>query len=362
MKVKAKVRKKVAAQTPKRSPAILKVLGTRPNDRDSLWKLEKHGVSQSFISKFMQCREQTRLSFCEGWTSKLPSKPREFGSCGHWILKQIYSAKTKKSREDLLHWIGEYRKLWRSLVPMPLEAQLTVQEECYMIMEALLRGYLHRYQGDWTGKYSFDNPTVKPYKWLGLEDQFKFDYEYEDGVVVPIRGMFDGVFESKQGTVWLFETKFLSRVDEEGLEDLLPHNLQVMLYLTALMQRNETAPKGVLYNVVRRPALRQKKDESMPQFVERIYQDVLQRPDHYFIRWDMTITKAELLKWRREFLDPVMKEIRNWSLGIAPHYMNPDALINKYGRSDFYELIVRNNTAVYYKRAAPFNELEEASV
>ncbi len=245
---------------------------------------------------------------------------------------------------------------------MPLESQLTVQEECYMIADSLLRGYLQRYQGDWTGKYSFSNPTVKPDKWLGLEDQFKFDYRFEDGLVVPIRGMFDGVFTAKQGTTWLFETKFLSRVDEEGLEDLLPFNLQVMLYLTALYERSGDKPAGVLYNVVRRPGLRQKKNESLREFSDRILEDVVGRPDHYFIRWDMTITQGELANWRRTFLDPVMREIRDWAEGTGRHYANPDALITKYGRSDFYELIVRNNPAVYYKRAAPFNELEDASI
>ncbi len=94
--MKAKVKKKAAAPSPaervrrlRHAPTKLKVEGTMPYDPRSLWQLSKHGVSQSFIGKFLACREHARLSFCEGWTSKLPSKPREFGSCGHWILKQI---------------------------------------------------------------------------------------------------------------------------------------------------------------------------------------------------------------------------------------------------------------------------------
>jgi len=325
-----------------------------------LWTLERNGVTQSFLHSFLKCREQTRLAYVEGLTSHKPSKPKEQGSCGHWVLSKLYNRPGVARGTDVEVYLKEYHRLWLSLVQRPTQAQLTIQEETYAIIGALLRAYLLRYGGDWNGKYKQRLSTVTPLKWQYLETAFKREYVYPDGLAVPLQGVFDGVFTAKTNPErpWLFETKFKARIDEEGIEDMLPLDLQVMLYLYALSMIYGKQPMGVLYNVIRRPALHQKKGEPLKEYADRVFEDAAARPDHYFIRWDMKITKAEIEAWKVGTLDPLMADVRNWAEG-GPHYLNSEALITKYGRCDLYEYIVRGSRSLYYRRASAFNELEE---
>lgn len=329
------------------------------------WTWQKDGVSQSLIHAFINNRADCFLKYKQLWTPKAAPLYREFGSCMQWMLTECYRygacIPTKVYLDKLLL---AYHKVWIGENPVATTKHRETQHFVEGMTAIVLCQYLEKWDGDFTGqKYSMGNPTVMPIKWLKLEGIFKVPFEVSSQIGnVQMRGSFDGVFEDRKRNLWLLETKCLSMIDEEGIQDLLPQDLQVMFYLTAINLVFGKKPAGVLYNVVRRPGLRQKVKEDLSQFLKRIKGDVCdpKRQSHYFKRWEMSISWNEVEEWQQKFLIPVLKEIWLWDKGELATYLNPDQLITKYGRCDMFLPLTKGEFSQHFQRKHVFNELAEA--
>lgn len=330
------------------------------------WQFDKDGVSQGFIHYFLACREQTRLAYKELWTSHYEPLFREFGSCYHWLLGQIYGGhKVPGSPRTVDRLIAEYHKLWKKENPRPNQARLNQQDFVYGLCEKVLPAYLKRYDGDFSGKYKMGYNVVRPVKWIASEKIWKQRYVVDNitdiQFEVLIRGRFDQVFEDKKKKLWLLETKCLSVIQEDNIVDTLPEDIQCLLYLLAIKLIYKRKPAGVLYNIVRRPGLRLGKDETVKALLGRVEKDVNnpKRQDHYFKRIEMAIDWSEIEIWQEKFLNPILAEIRDWDKGKVRHWMNPDALVSKYGRCTLFDMIVKEDNSRYYRRKNVFNELQD---
>lgn len=351
----------------------------------SLWNFYKHGVTASFLDSFLTCREQTRLAFVEGWSSRDVSLALEFGSCCHWILEQAYSAlgmtfhrtsQTYGSLEQMRsQWVSEetraYHQKWLSQVDAPTQRQLQQQEFVYGLAEGVLPTYFRRWDGDFNGgKYLYNNNTVCPTRWISLEETFESLYTYPDGLQVPIRGKRDGVFVSPKGGVWIFDTKCRSIIKDEEILETLPSDLQQMLYASVTMKEmlenpkkyaGRTVPTGTVMNIIRRPGQRQKSYPNLKALLEKVRSEVSnpKKFDHYFIRYQMVFDKGDIQKWKKETLDPLMLDVRGWYEGTTPHYATHRNLTTKYGKCFMYNPMVKNDFSQCYRRSVPFNELQE---
>lgn len=326
------------------------------------WTFEKSGISQGFIHYFLACREQTRLVYKELWSSHYEPLFREFGSCFHWLLAQVYSGrKGSGNPRTANHLIAEYHVLWKKQNPNPTNARKNQQDLVYGLCEKVLPAYLKRWDGDFGGKYKMGCSVVKPVEWLATEEVWKLNYCVDDQLKVLIRGKYDAVFADKKKNLWLFETKCLSVISEEDIMELLPTDIQCMLYLLAIKLQFKKKPAGVLYNIVRRPGLRQGKDETLAQLLGRVEKDITtpKRQDHYFKRIEMAIDWPEVEAWQKNFLDPILQEIRDWDMGKAGHWQNPDALASKYGHCMLFDMLTKGDKSKYYKRKFVFNELQD---
>jgi hypothetical protein len=330
-----------------------------------LWDFWEDGCTQSLIRVWAQCMEQARLKYVEGWSRRGNSLPLEFGSCVHWVLSQISgTAKKPPGKRKILNTLDAYEKLWKEQAGIRTQKSDVDFERVLGLAQALLPRYVERWAGDWTGKYKPSNPTVAPKKWLQLEGRFKVPFVLDDGAQTYLQGMFDGVFEDKKGRLWLFETKTKSVIEREIIEDTLQFDIQVLLYLWALKQVYKRTPHGVLYNVIRRPGLRQGKQEKLNDFFERCRMDVEdpKRTDHYFIRWELEVEESEIDAFEHDYLRPILGQMRRWWDGSGPHFMNPDALMCKYGKADMYEPIVHGNFRSLKKRKVVFPELADSAL
>jgi hypothetical protein len=137
----------------------------------------------------------------------------------------------------------------------------------------------------------------------------------------------------------------------------MPFERQVNLYLNAIdkMQGN---PAEVLYNVVRRPGLRQGKFETTNAFVKRIADDVGNRPDWYFFRLKMTVERRDLQQFDQE-LTAVLSAFAGWQRGEIGSWKNSDACENKYGVCPYIKKCANGETTGLYKRSVVFRELED---
>lgn len=360
MAIKVKRKKSSTRTKPKREMKVIPgPIFLNPKIDHCCWNFWRDGVTQSFIQSWLACKEQTRLAYVEGWQSFKVPLAMEFGSCVQYILSHLYSK--SKPQQSWQAYLGDYEIVWQEENPMATKYQLEQQERVYGLAQAVLPSYIKRWRGDWKGgRYPSSLTIVKPKEWLGLEHEFEIPFVFCDGQTVNIRGAFDGLFNDSRIQPWLFETKCLSMIDEVGIEDMLPRDFQVMLYLHAARSVLGKVPKGVLYNIIRRPGQRLGSSEKLLAFFKRVERDVEnpKRWDHYFIRMQMEITRKELDNWVHHTLRPILYAIRDWWEGRAPHYATDSALITKYGRAPLYDLMVYDDASSCFKRKKPFNELE----
>ena len=199
-------------------------------------------------------------------------------------------------------------------------------------------------------------------KWEKVEGVFKVPFSVKDRQGTEyetfLRGKIDGSFQLKNGGTWLFETKTKSRIDEEILADILPFEMQANIYLSVLRRIDKKNPSGLLYNIIRRPSLRQRKSESIKSFADRITQDVKERPDWYFVRMEMSVDPTEIDRFEMGLEDLVSDFLLWWS-GKSGHYKNTNHCQNKFGVCPFIALCLRNEKSNYFKRESVFRELQE---
>jgi hypothetical protein len=328
-----------------------------------IWDLYRDGVTQGAINTFLSCREQFRLKTVFGYRNRAKAGTTAFGSAFHDILAATQHAHEGRQPKSLDNAIADYQHRLGELSPQAREET--------GVMLATIRCLIQQYGKRWEADHS-------RWKWLKREDTFNIGIPVADlGLtsflkaaiakpgVIPLRGRWDGVFQNPQTR--LLETKTKSRIDEDGIAAMLAHDTQTQLYCWAIRKALGKEPAGVVYDVIRNPQLRQKQGESAIDFAKRIEADVCERPDWYFMRWDVTFTKGDLDRWETRFLRPVLRQMVEWWESIKDdpsdpwksplHFCNPGAFWNQYGRRDVFEAITSGNYFSLERRSEPYPEL-----
>ena len=123
------------------------------------------------------------------------------------------------------------------------------------------------------------------------------------------------------------------------------------IYLSALRRMGNKTPSGLLYNIIRRPSLRKRKNEPLKSFADRLSEDVSSRPDWYFIRMEMSVDEQEINRFEME-LDDLISDFMMWWSGKSGHYKNTNHCQNKFGLCPFVGICLRNDKSGYFKRKA----------
>jgi len=330
----------------------------------------KDGITQSALGLWLSCREQFNLKYVEGWSKHGEPIYLHYGSASHYILSQGHARSKKPGPKWLKRHIKKYDALWRKQQGKLIPQKLLEQHELVQgLLECTMPAYFSR----------CNNPKLKDYndfeskKWIGLEHKFKVPINFEkvtawfpaENTELNLRGMLDGGFTEADDALWLFETKNLSRIEEDNIQATLGVSLQNMFYMTVLAILYPDVPiGGILYNVLRRPGQRRKVKESLADFLGRIKDDIKKRPNHYYMRYRCSITRKEIADWAAGTLGPMLIEFLDWwaegGKQGTRHFMNPEALITKYGRAEMFSPIVDGNFGGFYRRKHVFAELESA--
>lgn len=292
--------------------------------REPLWKGPcVDGVTQSMLSRFLCCRERFRVLVIEGLRPKEGFNPRTgFGDL--WHLCEEQHAKGESWQDAL--------KAYATALAKKYPTQGADVSKSYEMCKC----QFPIYQAYWSKQ-----KDVKARKPILQEYVFKTPYQLPSGRVVLLRGKFDSV-DLIDGGVWLQENKTKGDIDEDAMLAQLKSgfDLQTMLYLTALSQTQEQREPpfekdigpimGVRYNVIRRPlaggrhSIRQHQPtkanpggESLAAFYERLGGLIREDAPYFFMRWTVNITDADLSKFQRECLTPVLEQLCDWYQVVA---------------------------------------------
>lgn len=306
--------------------------------RVDLYDPRVHGVNATLLSKWVSCRQRALLDL-NGWTPTTGTPGQVFGIIAHEVLRDIYEkirARKVKSPDDISK--KSFRaiadgvvKKWREQNPR-LSPQMEEELELIqMQIDVVLPLYFQCHKKD------FDPKVLA---WNAPEEKFEVPYAVPTqryGVVRTfLRGRIDGslVYPGSKRSLALFETKTKSRFDPATITDMLTNDRQVMIYFTA-MRHDGRVPTDLLYNVIRRPGQRlTQKDGDLLGLAKRLEKEVRGDMPHYFQRFRMRVTKADLDAMEAQVAEH-LRDFVLWWAGDVCHYKNSDHCENKYGRCEF---------------------------
>ncbi len=313
------------------------------------------GVTQGILGKYLVCPERARIALMDGLRPVERFDYRiEFGQAWH-LCEEVFAkaaSGTPLGAGDGLtaHCLDLSRRY-----PMDREQV----DKVYNVV----RVTFPLYQDYWARHPDVTGRTPLLQEWC-----FDVPYRLPSGRTVRLRGKMDGL-DLIDG-LWMAEHKTKSDIDEEKIRNQLTYDLQTAAYAIALQEAirqhlggadvglPEEAAEwghrpflGVRYNVIRRPlsggkgsivqkqgkppapcgncngtgrtaklgkvcgkckGLRQTPavpGETKADYYARAAQYVKDAPGEYFARWQVRIGPADLARFRRECLDPVLENL-----------------------------------------------------
>lgn len=296
------------------------------------------GVSVTLLQSWLTCRKKALLKL-QGWKVIRPSQALTYGSMAHEIIASAFSkldAPPKKAwiEKELDRVLKKSQEELGRVIPAETQQML---ERCAGMLSAILPVYFDYYKEDF-----------EKLSWEKIEAAF--DYHHE-GLGMRMVGVYDALFRLK-GKLWLKETKTSSQIDEDSMIELLHYDFQLGFYLLSLFRQTKELPKGVIYDILRKPSLKQGVKETLVQFLNRIREDVAARKDFYFVRFEVAVSKKEIEDFERELVG-ILSDFKRWVSGDVPTYRNTTACKNRWGlcecvpicaRADYSGFIQRHHT------------------
>lgn len=348
-----------AAKTLKR-----KVKKTPSRRSTPLWTPDK-GITQSALLSFLNNPEEFAQNYIEGWTPKGVSVPPEFGNVFH-LMEETRHVEPTWDAEKIAHEVGKaYLKARRPNLRHP--GDVDTLKKLIVTCKAIYPVYYHCW---------LDNDE-DDFDWLGREHIFSTPHKVTTGDLgithtINLTGMRDGEYrikkKNRRGKLGLRETKTKGSINKDELIQALKTDAQVMFYLFSMYLEYEEYPVECDYNVIRRPALRQRNNESLREFSKRIQEDAEKRLDFYFWRATITVMPYDIDAFVKQTLNPAILLLMEWWRKVKKNpfdrFQNPfhihhlPALSTRFRtRSSYFDLLVKHDYSGYYQREVPFPEL-----
>lgn len=285
--------------------------------------LADKGISQSGLYRFLECRQKAKLAV-DGWVLKRKSHALRFGSIWHSCLEFVYTLPSTAKKllpkpEDIAALRRNLIKEYESNAGLASSEEMEDTQLDIEVAIVLLKAYLKRYPDDFKKK-----------AWVGVEEEVRVPYEGKN-----LLGFIDGVYRLDKG-LWLLETKTKGRI-MESMVDMLHFDFQSLYYLHLYLLKHGELPKGILYNITRKPQLKRGASESIEKFCLRLEEDVDVRPEFYFLRYEILIPKDEYEAWVVKELRPILEDYWKWGVeeGCSRSYKNTTMCETKYGACQF---------------------------
>jgi hypothetical protein len=185
-------------------------------------------------------------------------------------------------------WHAAMEARWRG-APLELVIQTAVtdcrfEEIDLATLTGLLTGYFRRYAEE----------SVKE-----LQPEVEFRHPIEGSRSFDSAGKIDGLGVLQDGRLVMVEHKTTSESLDSGSDYWirLRLNQQVMQYVVAARALGWDV-RMILYDVAKKPAIRQRQGESTAEFADRLAADTQERQDFYFARREVPVLDQDLSEFK----------------------------------------------------------------
>lgn len=295
------------------------------------YSLEKQGLTQSLISNYLTCRKKFLLKI-HGY-KKQESVNVLFGNIIHAVIAEIY--KTKNTESDFID--SEIDKYINSLSDNFINENAEIIEQKSGLAFATLTEYSEHYKKD-IQKNKFDR----------IEEEIKVNFSG-----VNLRCKIDGMYLDKNKKRWQIEHKTMSQINEDNLFDRLSFDFQDLFYLICGEMYYSEPCSGVLQDIIRQSKSKIHKKETLKDYIKRIKTDIKNRPEYYFIQFEIPFTKRDKENFKKQLI-----MILN-SIGRDLHLNKPEAFFknsfacDKPFRCEYLEGCSRNLNNYYKDKIFP---------
>lgn len=303
-----------------------------------LWT-PQHGITQSLLKRWMCCRQKAAF-YLDGWSEPGGgSSALRIGNFCHDGLEFLYTERIENAitKNDAHTLLDQFTEQWVDDQLTDGVASAADLEEDVDVGSTMMGGYI-----DYWGDKDFDGR-----EWVSLESEFALEWR---GHI--LRGKRDGLFRDEDGNLWLLETKTRSRVP-----DRLDLNLQNLFYITATEAELNQPVEGVLYNLLKRPSIRQRQGETWIEYIDRFASDIPERPEFYYDRNEL-VYSADVKQEFRMDLERKLNAFVEWRQNPSHHYRNEAHCTEGY-QCPFYNACASGSMAGYVQDETLFHELEE---
>ncbi len=230
-------------------------------------------ITNSRINRFKNCRRKAYYRDVKRLVPRIKSEALSMGSAVHKGLE------TGRVEDALTEFDGIYPNDQKEADKLEINKT---------IVRAILEGYFD-YYGDWDGKFmsemEFDIPIINP-----ATDAKSRTFR--------LGGKVDGLLETEEGN-WLVEYKTAGSVNKTYVERLAL-DTQVTTYIYGVQRQLGITIDGIIYRILRKPSIRQRKDETLLQYRDRLIQDYKDRPEFYFYGESLYRSQEDIIEFERE--------------------------------------------------------------
>lgn len=157
------------------------------------------------------------------------------------------------------------------------------------------------------------------------------------------------------GRYWIVEYKTASRLDASYFDRLYVDS-QITMYMYAMMREGYDVA-GVIYRVIRKPALKRYKVETVEQYSERICTDIAARPEFYFEERQLYRTTDDILTFEHMLLKEAKLADNLYKSGCSFQHSTACSM---YGACEYLPLCMNEAGAMsLFEEREPNEELKE---
>lgn len=242
--------------------------------------MKDEGYTQSEIATFKACRYKWYLGYIRRITSKYPVTYFEDGGAFHDALEDI-------GNDVPMEQVGKnikenYKGFIKDLRVDFTQALLESYDKRLAMVQGMVAGYDAHYGKD---------------EWHVIQCEEEFCIPFEGTF---IRGKKDKKVLQKN-KVKLVEHKTSSTIAKSYVSKL-PMDQQTLTYSWADWKATGEMVAGIIYDVTKKPSIRQQKDESREEFLNRLRDEYITKPEKYFFRETLHYSKKQLIAFEKNLV------------------------------------------------------------